>query len=176
MSRFASARTRLPNFNASPDCSARKLPRGGLPGGMSSQSYVIKSRTVALVAAGRGRERVRGRYRVRKRSRTRGPPSGGAAELGAQIARIGVSQAQQSCRASIAAAVARSLAVQPRLRVRPNPPRPPPKWFARRQRGNGARDAPPLTAGRRGGGAQGCLPPIQCAQRGACHALKPRDT
>ena len=175
MSRFASARTRLPNFNASPDCSARKLPRGGLPGGMSSQSYVIKSRTVALVAAGRGRERVRGRYRVRKRSRTRGPPSGGAAELGAQIARIGVSQAQQSCRASIAAAVARSLAVQPRLRVRPNPPRPPPKWFARRS-AEMARETRRHSPQEGGGGAQGCLPPIQCAQRGACHALKPRDT
>ena len=89
---------------------------------------------------------------MRRRSRTRGPPRGGAAERGAQIARIGVSQAQQSCRASIAAAVARSLAVQPRLRVRPNPLRRPPKWLARRQRGNGARNAPPLTAGRRGGG------------------------
>ena len=99
---------------------------------------------------------MRGRYRVRRRSRTRGPPRGGAAERGAQIARIGVSQAQQSCRASIAAAVARSLAVQPRLRVRPNPPRRPPKWLARRQRGNGARNAPPLTA--RGGGVGSGMP------------------
>ncbi len=95
---------------------------------------------------------MRGRYHVRGRSRTRGPPRGGAAKREAQIARIVVSQAQQSCRASIAAAVALSLAVQPRLRVRPNPPRRPPKWLARRQRGNGARNAPPLTAGRRGGG------------------------
>ena len=119
----------------------------------------------ALLAAVGGREGVRGRYRVRKRSRTRGPPRGGAAERGAQIARIGVSQAQQSCRASIAAAVARSLAVQPRLRVRPNPPRRPPKWLARRQRGNGARNAPPLTAGGRGGGTGMPSTYPMCAKR-----------
>jgi hypothetical protein len=51
----------------------------------------LSTANLALVAAVGGRKGVRGRYRVRRRSRTRGPPRGGTAERGAQIARIGVS-------------------------------------------------------------------------------------
>ena len=132
-------------------------------------------RNRALLAAVGGRKGVRGRYRVRRRSRTRGPPRGGTAERGAQIARVGVSQAQQSCRASIAAAVALSLAVQPRLRVRQNPPRRPPSGL-RGASAEMARETRRHSPQEGGGVALGCLPPIQCAQRGACHALGPRDT